>query len=65
MGDQILVQGNYSPFSGIPEIASSTANPIHVTLGSSGNPLYTPVPVLTTIPTINVGTISLTAVVSV
>ena len=56
LGDQILVQGNYSPYSGIPEVATSTAFPISVTLGSSGNPLYTAVPVSTTIPTINVGT---------
>jgi hypothetical protein len=56
LGDSMLVQGNYSPFSGIPEVANSTAHPISVTFGSSGNPLYTAVPVLTTIPTINVGT---------
>lgn len=54
VNDQILVQGKYSPFSGIPEIASGTA-PM-VTYGSSGNPFYMPSPVLTTIPTINVGT---------
>jgi hypothetical protein len=56
VGDQILAQGNYSPFSGIPEIANSVANPIGVTFGSSGNALYAPVPLLTTIPVINVGT---------
>ncbi len=56
VGDSILVQGNYTPFSGIPEIANSTAHPLSVTFGGSGNPLYTPVPVLTTIPTLKVGT---------
>jgi hypothetical protein len=56
VGDTILVQGNYSPFDGIPEIGNSTAHPISVTFGSSGNPFYSPSPVLTTIPTINVGT---------
>jgi len=56
VGDSILVQGNYSPFSGIPEIANSTAHPLSVTFGSSGNPFYSAVPLLTTIPTINVGT---------
>lgn len=56
VGDSILAQGNYSPFHGVPEIANSTANPISVTFGSSGNPLYSPSPVFTTIPTINVGT---------
>jgi hypothetical protein len=56
VGDSILAQGNYSPFSGIPEIVNSAAHPLSITYGGSGNPLYTPVPVLTTIPTINVGT---------
>jgi len=56
VGDQITVQGNYSPFSGIPEIANSAAHPLSVNFGSSGNPFYTPVPFVTTIPTINVGT---------
>ena len=55
VGDMNLYSGNYSPFSGIPEIANSVTHPISVTYGSSGNPLYSPVPVLTTIPTINVG----------
>jgi hypothetical protein len=56
VGDTILVQGNYSPFSGIPEIANSAAHPISVTFGTGGNPFYSAVPLLTTIPTINVGT---------
>jgi len=56
VGDMILVSGNYSPYSGIPEIANSVAHPIGVTYGGSGNPFYSPVPALTTIPVINVGT---------
>ena len=56
VGDSILVQGNYSPFDGIPEVANSASHPIAVTYGSSGNPLYSASPILTTIPTINVGT---------
>jgi hypothetical protein len=58
VGDTILVQGNYSPFDGIPEIANSGANPLTINgPGSSGNAPYAPgAPVLTTIPTINVGT---------
>jgi hypothetical protein len=56
VGDTILAQGNYSPFSGIPEIANSAPHPLSVTYGSSGNPFYTPVPTVTTIPVINVGT---------
>lgn len=54
VGDSIAVQGTYSPFSGIPEIANSTAHPLSIQYGSSGNPFASPV--LTTIPTINVGT---------
>jgi hypothetical protein len=65
IGDSILVQslaggagGNYSPFDGIPEIANSSANPLTIQgPGSSGNAPYAPgAPVLTAIPTINVGT---------
>ena len=58
VGDMILASGNYSPYSGIPEIANSTtpAHPISVTYGSSGNTPYSTVPRLTTIPVINVGT---------
>jgi hypothetical protein len=56
VGDQISVVGNYSPFDGIPEVANSAGNPIAVTLGSQGNSPYYASPVLTTIPTINVGT---------
>jgi hypothetical protein len=56
VGDTISVSGNYSPFSGIPEIANSTAHPLIVSYGSSGNPFYTPAPTVTTIPVINVGT---------
>jgi hypothetical protein len=56
VGDTILVQGNYSPFSGIPEIANSSTHPISITFGTAGNPFYTPAPLVTTIPTINVGT---------
>jgi len=58
VGDTIAASGNWSPFDGIPEIGSSTANPIIVNgPGSVGNPPYPPgAPVLTTIPTINVGT---------
>jgi hypothetical protein len=56
VGDQILVNGNWSPFDGIPEVANSAAHPISVQLGSQANPPYNPVPVVTTIPTINVGT---------
>jgi hypothetical protein len=54
--DTIVVSGNYSPFSGIPEIANSVAHPISVSYGSSGNSFYTPVPTVTAIPVINVGT---------
>jgi len=64
VGDTIIVQslsggagGNYSPFDGIPEIANSSANPLTIQgPGSSGNAPYNPVPSLTTIPIINVGT---------
>jgi hypothetical protein len=58
IGDTVVVQGNYSPFDGIPEIANSGANPLTINgPGSSGNAPYAPgAPVLTTIPTINVGT---------
>lgn len=58
VGDTILVQGVWSPFDGIPEIANGTAQAINVFgPGSQGNPPYPPgAPVLTTIPTINVGT---------
>ena len=56
VGDTLVVSGNYSPYSGIPEIANSTTHPISVTYGSSGNTPYSTVPVVTTIPTINVGT---------
>ena len=64
VGDTIAVQslsagpgGNYSPFDGIPEIGNSAANPLTIQgPGSSGNSPYNPVPALTTIPTINVGT---------
>jgi hypothetical protein len=58
VGDTILASGNWSPFDGIPEVGNSTANPIVVNgPGSQGNPPYAPgAPVLTTIPTINVGT---------
>jgi len=58
VGDTILVQGNWSPFDGIPEVGNSTLNPINVTgPGSQGNPPYSPgAPLLATIPVINVGT---------
>jgi len=56
VGDMILASGNYSPYSGIPEIANSAGHPFSVTYGSSGNAFYSPLPVLTTIPVINVGT---------
>lgn len=58
VGDTILATGNYSPFDGIPEVATSAANPIVVNgPGSSSNPAYPPgAPVVTSIPTINVGT---------
>ena len=56
VGDAIVVQGNYTPFDGIPEIGNSSNNPVAVTYSSSGNPFYTPSPTVTTISTINVGT---------
>ncbi len=57
VGDTILVQGVWSPFSGIAEVANGTAQAINVFgPGSTGNAPYTPSPILTTIPTINVGT---------
>jgi hypothetical protein len=56
VGDTISVSGNYSPFSGIPEIANSTAHPLIVSYGTSGNPFYSPVPKVTSIPVVNVGT---------
>jgi hypothetical protein len=56
VGDTLIIAGNYSPFDGIPEIANSATHPLSVTYGTSGNPLYSASPVLTTIPTINVGT---------
>ena len=56
VGDMNVYSGNYSPYSGIPEIANSATHPISVTYGSSGNAFYSPVPTVTTIPTINVGT---------
>jgi hypothetical protein len=64
VGDTVLVQslsqgpgGTYSPFDGIPEIANSSSTPLVIQgPGSVGNAPYNPSPVLTTIPTINVGT---------
>jgi len=64
VGDTIIVQslsggagGNYSPFDGIPEIANSSSYPLTIQgPGSSGNSPYNPVPAVTTIPVINVGT---------
>ncbi len=57
VGDTILVQGTYSPFDGIPEIENGSAQAINVFgPGSQGNAPYNPVPALTTIPVINVGT---------
>ena len=57
VGDSILVQGVFSPFSGIAEIANGSAQAINVFgPGSSGNAPYYTTPMLTTIPTINVGT---------
>jgi hypothetical protein len=63
VGDMIYpITGNYSPFHGIPEIANSTNSGHNLNIlgppmnGSSGNPPYSPVPTLTTITTINVGT---------
>jgi hypothetical protein len=55
VGDNILVQGTYSPFDGIPELETGTAQAIHVTYGGGGNSLYFAQPAVTTIPTINVG----------
>jgi PEP-CTERM motif len=57
VGDTITVAGTYSPFDGIPEVAK-TGTAITVNgPGSQGNPPYAPgAPVVTTIPTINVGT---------
>ena len=57
VGDTILVQGVYSPFSGIAELANGSAQAINVFgPGTSGNAPYYPTPTLTTIPTVNVGT---------
>ncbi len=59
VGDTILVQGTYSPFDGIPEIENGTAPAQAIDVfgpGSQGNPPYYTTPVVTTIPTINVGT---------
>jgi hypothetical protein len=57
VGDWITAQGNYAPYSGIPEIANSATHPISVSYQfSSGNSPYFATPALTTIPTINVGT---------
>jgi hypothetical protein len=57
VGDTIAASGVYSPFHGIPEIANGTPA-INVSgPGSQGNAPYAPgAPVVTTIPTINVGT---------
>jgi hypothetical protein len=58
VGDVIQAQGVWSPFSGIAEVASgngTTTPTISILVGGSGSPLYNG-PVLTTIPTINVGT---------
>ena len=56
VGDTLSIQGNYSPFDGIPEIANSSANPLIINgPGASGVAPYNPTPALTTIPTINVG----------
>jgi hypothetical protein len=56
VGDSIVVQGTYTPFNGIPEIGNGAAQAISVTFGTAGNPFYTPAPLVTTIPVINVGT---------
>lgn len=57
VGDSIYVTaGTYSVFNGIPEIENNAVQAINVFgPGSPGNPPYNLSPVLTTIPTINVG----------
>jgi hypothetical protein len=46
VGDNVAISGSYSPYSGIPEIATLTA----ISVNSSGN--VVPGPTLTTIPTL-------------
>jgi hypothetical protein len=57
VGDTILAQGTYTMFDGIPELENNAVQAINVFgPGSQGNSPYYASPVLTTIPTINVGT---------
>jgi len=57
VGDTILATGTYSVFDAIPEIENNAVQAMNVLgPGSTGNPPWHPSPVVTTIPTINVGT---------
>jgi len=58
-GDALSIAGTYSPFDAFPEIENSGAGPLSITLESQGNAPYNPVPIPTTVSTINVGTNSL------
>jgi len=58
-GDALSIAGTYTPFDAFPEIENNAAGPLSITLESQGNTPYNPVPIITTIPTINVGTNSL------
>jgi len=57
VGDTIIVSGAWSPFDGIPEVGKTSSGIVVNGPGSTGNPAYPPgAPVVSTIPTINVGT---------
>ena len=53
VGNTVSINGNYSPFDGIPEIANSTAHPLSITTVGTAS---VPSPAVVTIPQINATT---------